>query len=253
MKFVARYTIKWHNTDVNRRVTPMHLLMYMEETSNAHLVSAGMSFDELRDQKGLAFLVSRINVLMHAPLYVDDEIDVETWVCESRGLSFVRCYRVLKQETVVAEAYSVWALMDLKTGNLLPASAFPYEIEPDEPLGRELSARLRVPPIAQMDLVGKRRIVYSDIDYNGHMNNTHYPNMLCDFTPDIERTRVVGYTLSFLREAAYKQTLDIYRCGGEDGTHFFRAVNEAGEVCLEAMLKTEGATLEQPAKNGGMV
>lgn len=241
MKYTQRYTVKWHDTDANRTVTPSHLLMYMEETSNRHLISAGMSLDELRDSKGLAFLLSRIAIRVYEPLYADDEIDVETWVCESRGLSFVRCFRVLRHGETVAEAYSIWALMDLNQKKLLPSGAFPYQIEPELPLGPELSARVRFPSLDLMDCVGDRRIVYSDIDYNGHMNNTHYPNMLCDFTPDICRKRVVGMTLSFLHEAAYGHTLKVWRMEREGG-YCFRTLDEDGKVCLEAQLLVEDLT-----------
>ena len=239
MKYIKQYTVKWHDTDANRTVTPSHLLMYMEETSNHHLIAAGMSLDELRDQKGLGFLLSRIAIRIYLPLYANDEISVETWVCESRGLSFVRCFRVLRGEAVAAEAYSVWALMDLHEKRLLPVSAFPYDIEPELPLGAEVSARVRVPALAGMEPVGERKIVYSDIDYNGHMNNTHYPNMLCDFTPDIRRVRVTGISLSFLHEAAYGHTLRLYRMEREGGGYFFRTLNEEGTTCLEAILLTE--------------
>jgi YbgC/YbaW family acyl-CoA thioester hydrolase len=238
MKYTQRYTVKWHDTDANRRLTPSHLLMYMEETSNRHLIDAGMSLDDLRDQKGLAFLLSRIAIRIYQPLYAEDEIRVETWVCESRGLSFVRCFRVLRGGEVTAEAYSVWALMDLHAKKLLPATAFPYQIEPELPLGPALSARVRFPSVSQMECAGHRRIVYSDIDYNGHMNNTKYPNMLCDFTPDIRSKEVVGITLSFLHEAAYDHELAVYRCP-TDGGYCFRTVDGDGTVCLEAMLLTE--------------
>ena len=238
MKYTRHYTIKWHDTDANRQLTPTHLLMYMEETSNFHLISNGMSLDELRDSRGLAFLLSRIAMRIYRQLQVGEEIDVETWICESRGLSFIRCYRVLRGGEIVAEAYSIWALLDLNRKKLLPVSDFPYQIEPDQPLGAELAARVRVPGLAQMELIGERRIVYSDIDYNGHMNNTHYPNMLCDFTPDILNKNVVGITLSFLHEAAYGHDLKVYRCEGDNG-YFFRTLDEDGTVCLEAVLMTE--------------
>lgn len=240
MKYIKRYTVKWHDTDSNRNLTPTHLLMYMEETSNYQLLDTGMSLDDLRDQRGLAFLLSRIAVRVYAQLHAGEDIDVETWVCESHGLSFLRCFRVLRGKEVVAEAYSVWALMDLNEHKLLPASAFPYALEPELPLGSEVSARVRFPAQGGMDLVGERKIVYSDIDYNGHMNNTHYPNMLCDFTPDIRRKNVVGFTLSFVHEAAFDHTLKIYRSAREDG-YFFRTVDEDGNVCLEALLLTEDA------------
>ncbi len=242
MKYTKHYTVKWHDTDANRQITPSHLLMYMEETSNHHLIDSGMSLDELRDSHQLAFLLSRIAIRIYQPLYANDEIDVETWICASRGLAFVRCFRVLRNEETVAEAYSVWALMDIAQKKLLPVSAFPYQIEPELPLGAQLSARVRFPSLDTMMYVGDRRIVYSDIDYNGHMNNTHYPNMLCDFTPDICDKQVVGITLSFLHEAAFDHTLRVFRCEREGGGYYFRTVDESGTTCLEAMLLTEDGT-----------
>jgi acyl-CoA thioesterase FadM len=238
MKHTEHYKIKWHDTDANRMLQPSRLLAYMQETANLHLLASGMSLDTLRDEKALAFLLSRISIRIYVPLSAHDEIDVETWVCESRGLSFQRCFRILRGSTVAAEAFSVWGLLDLNEKKLLPATAFPYQIEPDPPLDPSFSARVRLPAIAQMECAGERRIVYSDIDYNGHMNNTHYPNMLCDFTPSIERLAVTAITLSFLREATYGHTLKIMRAPRENG-YFFRTLDESGEVCLEATLTTE--------------
>lgn len=238
MKYTEHYKIKWHDTDANRCVSPSGVLAYMQETANLHLVASGLSLDALRDAKGLAFLLSRITIRTYAPLYAYDEIDVETWVCESRGLSFHRCFRILRGTEVVAEAFSVWALMDLDSKKLLPSTAFPYDIEPEPPLTGDVAARVRIPVQSAMSLVGERKIVYSDIDYNLHMNNTHYPNMLCDFTPNIQRKRVLGITLSFLHEAAFDHTLKIYRMEQADGCAF-RTVNEEGKTCLEAILFTE--------------
>jgi acyl-CoA thioesterase FadM len=210
----------------------------MQETSHHHLREAGMSLDELRDKRGLAFILSRISIAFYAPLHADDKIDVQTWVLESRGLSFLRCFRILRANEVIAEAHSVWALLDIQQKQLLPITAFPYDIEPDEPLDAKLSARLRIPPLSAMESVGLRHIVYSDVDYNGHMNNTHYPDMLCDFTDGITSREVTGFSLSYLQEAAYGRNLSVYRSDmGEE--HFFRTVDEEGNTCLEAKLFTK--------------
>ena len=238
MKYTRNYTVKWHDTDANRQVCPSNILAYMQETSNYHLIDAGMSLDVLRDTRGLAFILSRITIRMRAPLFAHDEIKVETWVCESRGLSFNRCFRILRGETVIAEAFSIWALLDLHQKRLLPVSEFPYDIEPGPAPDATLCARVRVPAINAMEQAGAREIVYSDIDYNGHMNNTHYPNMLCDFTPGICQKRVKGMSLSFLHEAAFGHTLQVFRAEREDG-YAFRTVDEEGKTCLEAVLLTE--------------
>ena len=238
MKHTEHYKIRWHDTDSNRMVRPSQLVSYMQETANAQLTANGMSLDRMRDELGLAFLLSRITVRIYEPLYTDDEIDVQTWICEGHGLHFDRCFCVLRDGKVVAEAFSDWALLNMREKKLVRAADFSYTFPPDTPLAPELSARVRYPILSGMELVGERRIVYSDIDYNHHMNNTHYPDMLCDFTPDILRRRVVGISLSFLHEAAYGHTLKVYRQEKEDG-FFFRTVNEEGTTCLEAVLLTE--------------
>ncbi len=245
MKFTYHYTTRWHDTDAKREVRPSQILAYMQETSNYHIASTGMSLDELRDRHGLAFLLSQITMRMYLPLHTGEEIDVQTWICESRGLRFLRCFRILRGEDVIAEAFTVWALLDLREGKLLPVTAFPYNIEPDAPLGAEFMGRVRLPSLDQMQEIGTRKIVYSDIDYNGHMNNTRYPDMLCDFTPDMDKRRAVGVTLSFLNEAAFGHTLKVFRLerplpeeiAPHGAEYCYRTIDTDSKVCLEAILQ----------------
>ena len=237
MKFSQHYTVKWHDTDANRFVRPAQLLVYMQETANLQLEAAGVPLDALRDERGLAFLLSSISVRIYEPLFTRDEIDVETWVGEGHGFSYTRGFCVWRNGERVAEASSVWALMDLREKRLVRADDAPYDIEAEEIPALDLPRRLRMPREG-LEIVGERRIVYSDIDYNGHMNNTHYPDLFCDFTPDICTLRVTGLVLSFLHEAAYGHALTVERARAENG-YFFRTRDEDGTVCTEAYLCTE--------------
>ena len=83
--------------------------------------------------------------------------------------------------------------------------------------------------------------MYSDIDYNMHMNNTHYPDMLCDYISEMtdEHTayRVSSLSLSYLKESHLGATLTITRSKmSDDGKIEIRTVNDAGESCLEAIV-----------------
>ena len=241
MKHTEHYTVKWHDTDVNRRVRPSQILMYMQETANLQLERNMCNPDRLRDERGLAFLLSRVAIRIYHPLWTHEEIDVQTWVCDGHGLAFDRCFRILRGDEVVAEAFSVWALMELGGQKLLRRDQFSYPFPGDEPLKLDLPLRFRVPHVEEMLLAGHRSIVYSDIDYNGHMNNTRYPDMLCDFTPEICDRQVTGVVLSYLHEAAFGKTLAVYRKdNGEE--HLFRTVDEDGNTCLEARLLTAPLT-----------
>ena len=241
MIFSKTYTVKWHDTDVNRRIRPSQLLMYMQETANHHLHEAGMDLDRLRDERGLGFLLSRVSVCVYEQLHAYDKIEVQTWICDGKGLSFNRCFRVLREGIPVAEAFTVWALMDISNQKLIRQEQFEYPFTGEEPISLSLPIRFRVPAVGEMPKVGERRIVYSDLDYNGHMNNTHYPDMLCDFTDGMPQREVVGFSLSYLHEAAFGKTLSVYRIDlGEE--HLFRTVDEQGNTCLEAKLFTTPIT-----------
>ena len=238
MKHSEFYKIKWHDTNANREVRPSKVLMYMQETANAHLIANGLSLDRLRDERGLAFLLSRISIRFYQPLYTGDEIEVQTWICEGRGFAFDRYFVILRGSQVVAEAYSIWALMNLREKRLMRNNEFSYGFPPDLPLESQFITRLRMPSQELMTEAGARTIVYSDIDYNGHMNNTNYPDMLCDFVPEIQGQRVVSMTLSFLHEATYQHTLRVLRGEHEMG-YYFRTLDEIGTVCLDALVLLE--------------
>ena len=233
MKFVKEYTTRWHDTDATRTVRPTQLLVYMQETSNAHLDSTGHNLDRLRDEHSLAFLLSKTKIALYAPLYAHEEIRVETFTAESRAFGFNRYYRILRGDEVIAAADTTWALIDLNSRQLCKADAFDFGFEHEPSLDIGLPPRFRVPHNDELELLGERRIVYSDLDYNMHMNNTRYADMLCDFMPYEKTSKIKGISLSYLHEAAFGNTIKIYRT--DDGEKFdFRTVNENGKVCLEA-------------------
>ena len=173
--FSEKYKTKWHDTDASRRVTATKMLVLMQETSNHHLESAGPSLDKLRDERGLAFLLSKIRMRIYKPLYAAEDIEVQTWTYASRGYSFPRCYRIVRGEEIIAEADTVWALVDISSRALIKAAdCDAYEFEDQAPSELDLPTRFRLPVGLELVSIGERRIVWSDLDYNMHMNNNGY-------------------------------------------------------------------------------
>ena len=238
MKFSIDYTTRWHDTDAYRRVRPSALLVYMQETSNRHVADSGMSLDDLRDEKGLAFILSKIRIAFRRPLSAFENIRVETFTCPSRGYASTRGFRILSGDEVVAEADTLWALVDINDKSLKKIEESGYIFDAEEPPVLETPARTRAPSSVELCEVGKRTILYSDIDYNMHMNNTRYPDMLCDYMPIETTGRITGMTLSYLREAAYGDTLTVLRGEGE-GCYYFKTVSSTGQTCLEAVVTIE--------------
>ncbi len=233
MKFKQEYQTRWHDTDANRRVRPTQLLVYMQETSNRHLSHLKCDLDALRDEKGLAFLLSRIKLAIYKPLYAYEDIMVETWTAPSKGFSFNRFYTIKRGEELIAAADTTWALLSLNEKRLCKTNEFDFGFEDDDAIDIGLPARFLVPKTDTLTLLGERKIVYSDLDYNMHMNNTKYADMLCDFLPYEKIPNIKGISLSYLNEAAFGNTVKVY-AHVEDGKYDFRTVNEEGKSCLEA-------------------
>lgn len=244
--FIERYNMKWsgdykvnaNDVDFNNIVSASNLLKYMQDAANCSMEADGLSYDELFD-KGYAFILSRIRLSSYAPLYSHDKIEAQSWACESRGVQFNRCYRILRDGVIVAEAVSVWALCGVHDRKLHRVNEFdlPYRI--DDMLELDMPARFKIPEDVNMRLVGERIVEYADIDMNGHMNNTRYPDVLCGHLDGgMKGQRIISMGISFSGEAPLGETLKIY-AGQSDGIHYVRTVKHDGSINVEAEIILE--------------
>ena len=244
MKFKQHYTIRWHDTNANREITPSAILTLMQETTNKHIQTIYPTLEYIRDELHQAFILSKIYMRFYEPAYAYDDVTVETWTGgESRGYTFYRNFYVKKDNIVIADALTLWCLVDTENQKLLPVTKFENNFVDEPSLPIDMPRRIKFPAELPLELVGNRKIVYSDIDYNRHMNNTHYPNMLIDFLPYPEKFKVKELMLSFLKGALYNDEIEIHRCC-EGESFYFKTVNSLENTCLEAMLKTEPQKFE---------
>jgi acyl-ACP thioesterase len=77
-----------------------------------------------------------------------------------------------------------------------------------------------LPPL---EAVGEWTVRHSSVDFNRHLNNTVYADLLCDFLPAAVRERPPkAYALQYVTEAREGDTLTLYY-GVEGNDHFVEA------------------------------
>ncbi len=245
MKFSNKIKVSWHDTDAFRCVRPSKIVEYMQETANRQCESSGLPLDALRDEQGLAFILGALSMNIYKPLHAYDDIEVRTWCREAKSYIFNRYFEIIRDGEAVAEASSTWVLIDLEKKSMVRADNYSFLRESffyDEPVDPgKLPKKARISRELELEDVGERRIVYSDIDYNMHMNNTHYPDMLCDFIGELLNSelpyRVSSMSLSYIKESHLGTTLKILRSDMDaKGEISMRTLNELGETCLEAII-----------------
>lgn len=233
MKQSKLFTVDSHDIDFNGIARASSLIRYMQETAEAHLRACGTSTDALRSS-GRAFVLSRFSVSFYESASIYEDLNVQTWACESRGFSFERCYRILRGDSIIAEATSVWALIDIATHRPLRVNSFEVDLVPEDMLALDVPPRVICPAADKMHLRGEHTVSYRELDANVHMNNTYYPDMLCD-TLDMQGKRVYRMSINFLNEAKHRDSLNIYSTEVK-GDIYFKTVRSDGKTNVEAQL-----------------
>ncbi|MBE6656230.1 MAG: hypothetical protein E7609_05120 [Ruminococcaceae bacterium] len=234
MKWRNEYTVDSHDLDYNGVARASVLMRYMQESANAQCRRFGPSLESLRDEKGLAFLLSRFSAGFYTTVYPYDNIIAETWGVESRGFSFNRCYRLWRGDCVVAEATAVWALVDIENRRPIRVTEYTPGFSYDEMLTLDTPARIVFPNTLPLRLVSEHTVSYAETDQNMHLNNTRYSDMLCNAC-HMKGQRIYRMNLNFLNEARLGETINIYSVHHGE-SDYFRTLRADGKVNVEAQI-----------------
>ncbi len=237
MIFRHEFTVNSHACDHNGIVRPTPVMTYFQEAVNRQVETYGPRDMEMRAE-GRTFLLSRISINFHAPLYAYEDLAAETWAADcSRGFSFYRYHRILRGDTPLCDATTVWAYIDIPTRRPLRTTEYhPNFTTAPLPEGA-MPVRMSLPKTEEMAPVGKYTVRYADVDRNRHMNNTVYADMLCGFL-DLDGRRLSHLSLNYYHEAPLGTHLTAYYAAAEDGAHLFRTLREDGQTNVEAVIRT---------------
>lgn len=238
--------INVYNVDMKRMARPAGLLREMQECGSRQMADQRPSYDELLD-KGQALMLSRLDMIIPLEVYLDEPIDVYTWPCPSVRATFLRNYLVRKNGETAAMISSQWSLVNSETRKIMKVEDVDFSnFTMDEyvdvmPESKFKISREDADALAESEPVGFKTVRLSDVDYNGHMNNTNYVDMLCDYIPELtEGThRVTAMRIHFSKEAPLGETIEIKRIRTSEEKFLFRTFRSDGELNVEAEFTLE--------------
>lgn len=177
------------------------MLQLQQEIGERHMDENGLSFAVLRD-KGLAFVVTRLKSHITRLPEMGEEVILSTWHREVKGVQFFRNYVFTdKAGNPLIDSVTAFALVDTNTHRLLRPDALGDLCFPDQPdkvnacpdPGKEVA-----PPLTEVAVLRPR---WSELDPNGHVNNTRYADFLCDTIPSgMDRKRIKELYIRFEKE-----------------------------------------------------
>ena len=207
-------TLKVASFDTDRldRMRLSAVLRYQQEVGERHLGPAGLGWRDLSDH-GIAFVASRWHASIRRLPQLDEEVTLTTWHRNRKGPRFFRCYEWRDGDgNLLIEGVMQFALVSVTDHRLLRGDEF-MALAPLPDATRDVGcadpSRFRL--TEEIDL-GTYPVRWSDIDRNGHMNNTRYMDWVDDLLPsEFHREHPTQeFTVCYLNEAREGQELQLH-------------------------------------------
>ena len=207
--FEQDYRINDMYVDRYGRMKPAALLFLAQEVAGMHCNQLSLDYETLARQR-LFWAVTRHRVQIKRMPERQEKIRVQTWPMPTTRVAYPRSMVAYDEGgNECFRSISIWVLMDLDTRHMiLPGNS-----------GISVVGTLRGGELPSPNgLVAKpltstrsRSVCFTDLDRNGHMNNTRYMDWIDDLLPSAFHAQKVlkDFTVCYLSEAKEGQELQL--------------------------------------------
>lgn len=215
--FRQEFTVSGNHLDRYGRLKPSSLLFFAQEAAGGHCDQLALDWETLA-ARNLFWAVIRHRVQILQLPRAGETITVETWPMPTTRSAFPRATAAYdSQGNEVFRAVSLWVLMDRTSRTMVLPGKSGVDLT-GTLRGCELAPPTSIVPKAMENTV-TRRVGYTELDRNGHMNNTRYMDWIDDLLPSAfhEQHPVKEFTLCYLSEATEDQQISLDWLLTEDG------------------------------------
>ena len=208
--YTQNFEIGENCVDCFGRMRASVILYIAQEMGGRHSELMSLDYDTLAGKR-MVWAVIRHRVQITRWPTRGETLRVETWPMPATRTAFPRSVVACDAEgNECFRAITLWVLMDLDTRNMiLPGKSgidFVGTVR-----GTELALPGSLVP-KPMEACRERTVCFTDLDRNGHMNNTRYLDWVDDLFPsDFHRSRSLReFTVCYHAESREGQTLQMH-------------------------------------------
>ena len=175
------YLVTDAHVDCFGRLKSSMLLFFCQDVAGHHCLQLGTDYDSLA-RKNLFWAIIRQKVQITRLPRSGETIHVQTWPMPTTRTCYPRSTVAYDQEgKELFRSIGMWVLMDRTTRAMILPGKSGVTVQ-GLLTGTELATPGSLSP-KQLANLSLRRVSYSDLDRNGHMNNTKYLEWMDDLLP----------------------------------------------------------------------
>ena len=187
----------------------------------------------------LAWVLSRTRVCFHKCPKWRDSVVLKTWHKGANRIFYLRDFLLESPEgELLISATTSWLIIDLATRRMVRNTTLAENFDNSE-MGdaiEEQAGKVMLPKGLEPELVHTHKVVWSDIDTNGHVNNVKYAVWALDAVDyDILKEKslkemLINYDTEVMRD----QTVELYRVVAqeEESTVVYIVGKVEGKSCF---------------------
>lgn len=223
--------------DVFGNCRPAALLTMFQDMATEHGAIMQVHREYLMDNYNAIWMLVRLWYRLQRPLKMGEELTVVTYHRGPGGMTVYRDFDLFVGEECVGEGVSAWVVADVDSRKMLRTGS--VENIANSPVPAQVKDKtlrgIRSPENRQV--VYTKAVRYSDLDVNGHMNNTKYADVLLDaFTlEELSGNFVSEMQLNFSRECLFGEAIEVGR-GPSGESVYVDGCGEDGERRFEALV-----------------
>jgi acyl-ACP thioesterase len=226
--FEKIFTLRTADFDCRKRISPAAVLDLFQVVAGEHAILLGCGFDDFY-KKGIIWVLVRTKyeVINEPALY--QTVKVKTWPLAPSRVGFQREYLMEdEQGKPLIKGSSDWVIIDAEQRKLVAKP----NVYPDIDFITEKNFDERVKKVPDFEQNGDGLTVctgFSQLDMNGHVNNTKYANYAMDALNPNDNEFIKSFQVDYRNELKLGDEIKVY-LSKNDATALIKGVNESGDI-----------------------
>lgn len=204
-----QYSVNTFLVNPQKKLGLYGLLNLLQDTAWIHATHLGHGYESMLEEQ-TAWVLTRQKLVMSSWPHWGDDIVLKTWIRPISGIIAIRDFEIYHKDSKIGECTTQWLILDLRTRKPaekvlgLTENEFRYDA-PAIVDAAKISLKTDLKKLAEF------QVRNSDLDLNGHVNNTRYAQWILDSVSEEKHQEFLlqEYEVNFIAETKSGDTITI--------------------------------------------
>ncbi len=232
------YILRANDFDKYNHVKPAAVLELFQDAAGQHAEEIGVGFDVMIQRKYL-WVLTRIKFKILSSPMKYQKVIVKTWPLEPNKLVYRREYSIENEQgEKLIVGSSEWVVMHSEKRRLIAdPNMYPFS----DGFHKERMFEDKFTKVSNFEANSEPRMInagFSELDVNGHVNNTKYANYVLDTIAPSESDILSEFQIDYRKEVLEGNQLGIYSIK-DDNECLAKGLNDNGEIMFACKIVYE--------------